>query len=226
MSGSAHRRRRAAPALFRVAASTSQQRANLLKLPQPPNRHGSGLKAAPTAACPPHRPEEALDLARSRGRRPSEPLPDNHPEMQERGGGRWRTAGCLGSARAPATARRPAASVVELRMSRSDTALAEAACARARSRVQTLADSQWLESLASRNACFTSWTLITGRVGPTVSSRMQLIDWRTSTSTVDSKNAPGGPRACRTRPCSRCRFVPLAGAGRAQRSLADRWDNP
>ncbi len=47
------------------------------------------------------------------------------------------------------------------------------------------------ESLTSATACSASATLITGSVGPKVSSTMQSIVWSTSASSVGAVEAPG-----------------------------------
>ena len=54
------------------------------------------------------------------------------------------------------------------------------------SRVQTEACRPYGPSLASATASSASATLITGRVGPKVSSVMQRIEWSTPVSTVGS----------------------------------------
>ena len=56
----------------------------------------------------------------------------------------------------------------------------------ARSLVNTDDPSPYTESFASRTASSTSRTLITGSVGPNVSSRMHAMSWFTFTSTVGS----------------------------------------
>ena len=84
--------------------------------------------------------------------------------------------------------------------------------------VQTLADRPYWESLARRMASSSSATLITGSVGPKVSSAMQLIWGVTSASTVGSKKVPtpvGFP------PVST--LAPAATASSTCRSTMSRW---
>ena len=57
---------------------------------------------------------------------------------------------------------------------------------RSMSWVQTEADSTYYETIASRIAAYESASRITANVGPKFSSRMQDIEWSTSTSTVGS----------------------------------------
>ena len=89
---------------------------------------------------------------------------------------------------------------------------------RAVSPVHTVADNPYTESLASRMASSSSLTFTTGRVGPKVSSAMQLMDGVTSASTVGWKKVPTpvGLPPTSTR-------APAAVASVTCRSTMSRW---